>query len=143
MASSPLFHPANTTESCYQGASLVNEASLQRAKGRCFCLNIQHVLEKSFICMSQRIKKHKYSKPSASFSKTDSTSHSLPTDCLHALAGSHGIRWGLTAEQGWKSDYIWGQKVSLNLITDSKLFLLLQFRELRVKFNTMFSYNLK
>lgn len=70
--------------------------------------------------------------------------HLLFISCrLQVLAGAHAIFQGLTAAQGRRSDYVFRQKVSLNLNKDSVLLLLLLFRELSEKSNTMFSYNLK
>lgn len=62
---------------------------------------------------------------------------------LHVLAEAHAVCQGLTAAQGQRSDYVFVQKGSLNLNTDSVLLLLLPFRELSEKSNTMFFYNLK
>lgn len=62
---------------------------------------------------------------------------------LHVLAGAYGICQGLTAAQGQRSDYVFTQKVSWNLNTDSMRLSLVLFRELSEKSNTMFSNNLK
>lgn len=133
---------ANTMEPGYKGTSLANEASLQRAKVRWFCLNIQCGLGKSFICMPQRIKPMKLENP-----LPRSKIQIPPATPPYRLSPcSSRVPWyllGLHSREGQRSDYIWGQKVSLNLIIDSMLFLLLIFRELSAKYNTMFSWDLK